>query len=79
MSTNSLTLTLSAAEVAAALHITKRTLQVLVVSGQVPMPIRVGQRRIVWRVADIEKFLEHGGTPGLQKARPGRPRKGGAA
>ncbi|MDA8390862.1 MAG: helix-turn-helix domain-containing protein [Gammaproteobacteria bacterium] len=73
-------MTLSVKELAAALHVTPRTLHTLVVTGQIPMPVRIGQRRIVWRVADIEKFLEHGGTPGLQqKARPGRPRKNGGA
>ena len=72
-------LTLTAAELATALHITKRTLHTLVITGQVPMPIRVGQRRIVWRVADVEQFLKDGGTPGLKtKPKPGRPRKGGA-
>ncbi len=73
-------LTLTAAELATALHITKRTLHSLVGSGQVPPPIRIGQRRIVWRVADVEQFLKDGGTPGLKKTnKPGRPRKNGGA
>ena len=78
MATN---LTLTARELAAALHVTPRTLHTLVVTGQIPMPVRVGQRRILWRVADVEQFLKDGGTPALKKSKPGRPRKksGGAS
>ena len=77
---NTLNLTLSARETAAAIRVSPRTLHALVVAGMVPPPIRIGKRRIVWRLSDIEAFLAGGGTPGLKRPnKPGRPRKGGAS
>ncbi len=80
MNNNPLNLTLSARETAAAIRVSPRTLHALVVTGMVPPPIRIGKRRIVWRLSDIEAFLANGGSPGLQKPKkPGRPRKNGGA
>ena len=68
--------TLDYKEMALACRVTPRTLHELVKTGQVPAPVRIGQRRLVWRVEDLQAFLAGGGTPGLHKPKRGRPRKG---
>ena len=75
--TDTTTSTLGRVQVAAALQVTPRTLRRLVLLGAIPAPIRVGQRRVCWRAADIAAFLSCGGTPGFKKVRRGRPRKQG--
>lgn len=67
-------LTLDAFEVAGILHVDVRTLRRMVSRKQMPPPIRVGDKRILWRVSDIEEFIRNGGTPGMP--RKGRPRSG---
>lgn len=67
-------LTLDATEVSEILHIDVRTLRRMVSRQQIPPPIRVGDKRILWRVSDIEDFIRNGGTPGMP--RRGRPRSG---
>ena len=58
---------------------TTRTIRAWTRAGLIPPPIKIGPRRLVWRAADIEKFLAEGGTPGLHRKKPGRPRKAGGA
>ena len=72
--------TIGVAGAARLLCINPRTLRTLVKRGEVPPPVRVGPRRLIWRVATLEAFLANGGTPEFiaARARPGRPRKRGA-
>ncbi|MHB1609048.1 MAG: helix-turn-helix transcriptional regulator [Acidiferrobacter thiooxydans] len=71
--------TLTVATLSRLLHVTPRTIRRMVLRGDIPLPARVGGRRLLWRVADIDGFLVSGGTPPLHKKRPGRPRKSGGA
>jgi predicted DNA-binding transcriptional regulator AlpA len=71
--------TLTIAALALILHVTPRTIRRMVLRGEIPLPARVGERRLLWRRVDIDIFLTDGGTPSLHKKRPGRPRKSGGA
>ncbi len=72
-------LTLDRKEMAEELRVTPRTLRGLVKAGQVPAPVKIGKRRLIWRVEDLQAFLAGGGTPGFHTKKPGRPRKSGGA
>ena len=69
------TIVWTARETADQLTTTTRTLRAWTRAGLIPPPIKIGPRRLVWRASDIEEFLAAGGTPGLNKKKPGRPRK----
>ena len=55
-------------EVAAMLRVNRDTVYVQCRRGVLPKPIRIGQRIIRWRRADIERFLANGGTGGPSDA-----------
>jgi predicted DNA-binding transcriptional regulator AlpA len=44
-------------EVASALGVSERTVWRRASTGEIPKPIKIGQRR-VWRVADIDRFID---------------------
>lgn len=71
--------TLTIPELSRFLKITPRTLRRMVLRKEIPPPARVGARRLLWRSEVIVEFLANGGTPSLQKRRPGRRRKAGGA
>ena len=67
--------TASTTEAAKIYKVSARQLFNLVKAKQIPPPVRVGKRRLVWLVSDIQDFLRAGGTPAFNTRRSGRPRK----
>ena len=67
--------TASTTETANIYKVSVRQLFNLAKAKQIPPPVRVGKRRLVWLVSDIQDFLRAGGTPAFNARRSGRPRK----
>jgi predicted DNA-binding transcriptional regulator AlpA len=69
--------TASTTEAAKIYKVSSRQLFNLVKAKQIPPPVRVGKRRLVWLISDIQDFLRAGGTPAFNARRLGRPRNSG--
>jgi excisionase family DNA binding protein len=59
MNTDSLTVLISAEELAEMLRISERTLWRLLSAGQIPKPVRIG-RSTRWRAAEIRIWIDSG-------------------